>query len=285
MQYYLETNSLRQVTSILDIESLINSSFSSILSIIEIASGIKDESSFNLRKPILAKILNSKLRICTNLSETLYCNAFGFNLNDDEIANGIRRVLSLIISSDSYSKFISWIKNLPDYQFYNFILQYDKSGSTVFIKSFADATMIAKNKKDKKRLLSEYYERWEKTQKVFPSNFFDDLLHHFSTKLYTNKNEINKNDERSQLEIMNSYDHSIDLFIILASYYSDQRISFGNTPGKNDYFDLNHLLYIDTNDKVIVTNDKLFNKLMQNKFSNRYITTSEFLRRINTASG
>lgn len=273
MKYYLETNSLRQLTSKLDNSFIIDNAFTSILALIEIASGIKNEKTFKVRRTIIEKFLESKLIICLNMPETLYLKAFGFQHDDKEIVNGIGRVLKIIVKSNSYNDFQKTIKNSNYSEFYNLITNYDQNASLIFKDLILNQINSARKNIGFTRLIKMYNDRWSTYDEIKAQVFYDNLIDYFSENL--SNNEL-VNDGRTKEEIKKSYDHSIDTFIVMATVYSDQHISFGHAAGSNDFFDLGHLIYLDNVTKKIITDDKLLHRLLVRSFSTMIMTTSDF---------
>lgn len=76
---YLETNAIRKHASRIGDSNFIVDKYTSILSLIELASGIKDNVSFKLRQSIIKKVIYSRIRIELTLPELLIFNAFGFD--------------------------------------------------------------------------------------------------------------------------------------------------------------------------------------------------------------
>lgn len=280
MDYYLETNSLRQLVSKVDNPVLTDIAFTSILALIEIASGIKDESSFKIRKTIIDKILTSKLTIYLNLPETLFLRAFGFHLDDNAIVTGIGRILFLMTKSDSFSNFNSEVKNSKSKKYYDFILNYDRNGSILFKDFYINLIDTVRVNPGFNELIRLYNSRWSSKDEVFALDLYNSLIDYFSRNLWKSKIKFSYKDQRTIDDIKASYDHSVDIFIVMATTYSDQHISFGNIPGTNDFFDLCHLMYLDNVSKKIVTNDKLLHKLLINSFSKLIFSTIDF-RNIN----
>ena len=93
---YLETNAIRKHASRLKDDNFIIDKYTSILSLLELISGIKDDDSFHLRQSIIKKVINSKIRIDTTLPELVIYNAFGFNLNNSEIEEKIAKISKII---------------------------------------------------------------------------------------------------------------------------------------------------------------------------------------------
>lgn len=280
MEYYLETNSLRQLISKVDIEFIRKSTFTSILALMEIASGIIDEKSFQLRKAILSKFLNSKLTFCVNLPETVYFNAFGFNLNDKKMTDGIGRVLFRLIETDTYEVFVNQIEDSDDKDYFTFLREFDSRPPRIFRENFSDHIDQARKEPGFKALIEEFSKRWNSKDPFFAEEFYNVILDYYVAQLHNHQKEITPHWIRSVNEIKNSYDHSIDIFLIMSSLYSDQRISHGSLPAKNDYFDLSHMIYLDDLSMKIVTDDKLFHQLFIHSFSQNILTVKSFIQKI-----
>ncbi len=278
MEYYLETSSLRQLISKANNEFIKKSTFTSILALMEIASGITNEKSFQLRKAILSKFLNSKITLCVTLPETLYFNAFGFNLNDKEMTDGIGRILFKLIETDTYKVFIDQIENSDDKDQFTFLREFDSRPPIIFRENFSDQIDQARKGPGFQALKKEFSKRWNSKDPIFAEEFCDTIIDHYVVGLYNDQSEIAPNRIRSIDEIKKSYDHSIDIFLIISSLFSDQRISHGSLPAKNDYFDLSHTIYLSNLSTKIVTDDRLFHKLFINSFSRNIITTKSFIQ-------
>jgi hypothetical protein len=274
MKYYLETNSLRQLSSKLENPFIIENAFTSILALIEIASGIRDNKTFQIRRSIIEKFLNSKLLICLNMPETLYLKAFGFEYDDKEIVNGIGRVFKIIVKSNSYNDFQKMIMNSNYSEYYHLIKEYDQNASIIFKNLIIEQIDSARKSTGFRKLIELYKNRWSSTDAAKAQELYDNLIDYFSKNLFSNSMV---EDGRTKEEIKKSYDHSIDTFIVISTVYTDQHISSGSTPGLNDFFDLGHLAYLDNVTKIIITDDKLLHRLLIGSFSKMVRTTKSFI--------
>ena len=88
----------------------------------------------------------------------------------------------------------------------------------------------------------------------------------------TISNAVKNNKTISQ--IISSYDNSIDIYLIAITLYVDEKISYKNTTGKNDYLDLNHLTYLHGPLNKIVTDDSLLHKIMNKIFPDNILYTN-----------
>lgn len=276
MEYYLETNSLRQLIPQVDNPVLNCCSYTSILALMEIASGIKDESSFLLRSKMVERVVKSKLAIWIRPPEILILNAFGFDINENELINGIGKVFRIIFESDSFDNFLKNINKSGAFEYYDFLIKYDRNGSSGFKGFFLEKINEVRENTGFKVLIKNYNNRWSSKDEMVAQELYNTLLNHFAKGVYEYQSTFMKKNSRSLEDIKRSYDHSVDVFLIMATLYSDYQISHGSLPGTNDYFDLNHLIYISNLERSIVSDDKLLHRLMKNSFSKIIISTKEF---------
>jgi hypothetical protein len=159
--------------------------------------------------------------------------------------------------------------------FLDFLHMYDLQAETAF-KHFFDLNIAeAKESPGFKPLKKAFNSRWNSKDPSFASSFYSKLIDYFAEALYEKQHEYG-DFNRSLNEIKESYDHSLDTFFIMAAIYADSHISFGSQAGKNDYFDLSHLMYLSTTKTIIISDDKLHHKLMIKSFSRNIQTTEEF---------
>jgi hypothetical protein len=129
---YFETNALRKLAYKLLDETFIKDKYTSILSLVELVSGICDNESFLLRKSIIGKVIQSKILIDLNLPDTTFLKAFGVQKNNDEIAQSVGKILDLINVSDNYIAFQEQIESNKLKSYWEFIHVYDKNAREKF---------------------------------------------------------------------------------------------------------------------------------------------------------
>lgn len=262
---YLETNAIRIYATRLTEDNFIKDKYTSILSLLELISGIKDEESFELRKSILHKIIISKIKIDLILPELRIYNAFGFNLNNSAISDKIGNIIRLIDLTKDFESFIKKIKLYLLDEGWNFIKQYDENTNIGFKNSIFQHLP----KSDIKNLIQQFKSRWTL-----------DNLNHLKIKVieyYANilTNKLSVQDKRSIQEIILSYDNSIYIYLLATALYVDNKISFKDSLGKNDYLDLNHLTYLNGRLNQIVTNDKMLHRIMSKIYPENILKTNE----------
>jgi hypothetical protein len=262
---YLETNAIRKHASRIGDKNFILDKYTSILSLLELVSGIKDNESFKLRQSIIKKIINSKIKIDLTLPELVIYNSFGFDLSNSEISYKIGKIIKLVELTKDYESLLKTIELNALDDAWLFVKQYDENANTglkkSLLKRFSDSEV--------KQLIVQFKDRWS----------FDNLkdlkskvIEYYATiLLQTSPVKC----EKSIPEIISSYDNSIDIYLIVTAFYMDEKISYKNMPGKNDYFDLNHLTYLHRLLDQIVTDDKLLHNIMNKTYPENILRTEE----------
>lgn len=254
---YLETNAIRKLVSRLEDTNFIVDKYSSILSILEILSGIIDDESFILRQSIIKKVTKTRIKIDTDLPETKILKAFRFNFENTEVTEKFFIFLKMVGFASNYEHFIKTIQINKLENWWIAIKQYDDNAIFGFRKSIIENFS---NYKKNNELIEQFKMRWDKKDLVTVKSLTIDF---FSSMLF--KNFIQK-EKRTIKEIASSYDNSIDIYLICMAFYIDEKISYKNFPGSNDYLDINHLTYLYKNVPIIITDDKLLHKIMNKLF-------------------
>jgi hypothetical protein len=260
---YFETNAMRKLAYKLLDENFVKDKYTSILSLIELMSGICDNESFLLRKSIISKVIQSKIWIDLDLPDVVFLKAFGSQLNNYEIGQSVGKILDLINVSDNYFTFQEQIESNTLKSYWEFICVYDKNAREKFKEAITNNSV----RSDTKLLIPEFKSRW------VPENL-DSILSKV-IYYYASKTQSYPFESRTLEEIINSYDHSINIYLFVSSYYIDQKVSSKNTPAKNDFLDLFHLIYLKNVDDKIVSDDKMLHQFMKILFPNNIVETKE----------
>jgi hypothetical protein len=118
-------------------------------------------------------------------------------------------------------------------------------------------------------LISEYKDRWV-TENL--NSILGKIIHYHASKIQEYPFE-----SRTLKEIISSYDGSINIYLFISSYYVDQKVSSKNSPAKNDYLDLFHLIYLKNAVDKIVSDDKMLHQFMKKLFPNNIIETNNYI--------
>jgi len=264
MRYYLETNALYSIDAIINVCN--NRCFTSVLSLLELISGINIEN-FNKRKNILNKVAISNIAIDWEMPEKIIFDSFGVT-NDykykEERTEAIKELIEEIFFADSFKDFF----NSKQYNSTDYGFEYFKNLDFSWSKSFVAATIIG-NKKIKKELQDndkgvildgKVYKIKEPGDLVNLFDYEPRLSH--SCSIYAFCGMIKSQGiDKSEDEIYDSYNGLIYNYILGLSEYCDQKMIMYAEPAINDFQDLMHLIYLrNFNDLTIVSNDKIFGK-------------------------
>jgi hypothetical protein len=262
---YLETNAIRTFASRLTEEKFISDKYTSILSLLEIISGIQNNESFKLRKSILKKLIRSQIKIDLNFPELKIYKAFGIDHNFQEVTEKVGSIIQIIDLVKDFESLLSTIKLNSLSDAWEFAKQYDENANIGFKKvisnRFPDSGI--------KELIHQFNERWTIENLSFLKTKIVDFYAGIVLKNLPNSAG------KSIPEICSAYDNSIDIYLIATALYIDEKISFKNAPGKNDYLDLNHLTYLYKMQNQIVTDDKLLHKILNKTYPKNILKTNE----------
>jgi len=258
MRYYLETNSLRTLSSRL--ESLNENVFTSALSIFELISGIKDQD-FLIRKSVIKNIFKSGIEIIWLLPEEITVNAFpGLEFQEDRII-ALKKLCQYLIDSHSMKDFLR--KGSKGKYNLDFFKNLDKQYSNRFLESITKGNQNLKQiiADDNEEYLSNFSKQYIKslpykhslnqsiTLKAIAGNLKDSL-------------ELSSGELIDEQKIYENYNGNINIFISAYSLFTAIKNAEFNTPAKNDLIDLYHLIYLANNeDHFIITDDKMIPKI------------------------
>lgn len=264
---YLETNALRILANRLHDSNFVQNKYTSILSIIELLSGIKDEKEYQRRRGIIKKVVESD--ICDRIHLLLPANVINksFSIPQTVVEKnciiGIIGLIKIAVEATNYNSFINLISQDKELEecFY-FAQNFDDLSGKYFIRLMADKSESTNTEV----LIPEFKVRWKERN-------FESILHRV-VHYYASKISNNMAGGKTQAELINAYDRSINPFLLAVSYYVDQKVSLKNTVARNDSIDLLHLLYIRESD-VIVSDDKLLHNILTIAYPNSILRASE----------
>jgi len=262
MRFYLETNSLRQLANKLLDKNFCNNCFTSILSIAELLSGI-NEKEFFLRKSIFQKLNQSGVIVNHEFPEFLRLQAFGI-YKSFKTSNDIIEISNILIESDSYFEFQFKLAKLDLITCWHFLKKYDQNGNAEFKNAFKQR--VSGDINITKDSIKDFKERWRNINVSNKHLYIDEAIFYYAmeTLKYDNSKSIQ--------ELLISYNHSLDIFFLSTFYYSEEKKSHKDETGNNDYFDLTHLSYLSDENHVIVTDDKIIHRIMENTLYTKNIS-------------
>lgn len=253
--YYLDANAIYSYANKLDtIANHKERAFTSYLVVLEILSGIKCENSFRRRKMALKKLKESGLHIIWKTPNQIIARAFLYQLycSDIEI---VKYLSELVISSENYTEFKDKSDQSNDEYKIERVQKYDDYISDIGVSESKEVIRFI-NENNSKIVKNAY------KKNVIENDFIPSLALKHSHQSIVNQAVAIINDDPfgSLEEIMTNYDRSLDLYYYVDSFHTVESKLNSEVYGKNDFMDHNHLLYLDSNRKI-VSDDKLLKKL------------------------
>lgn len=280
MRYYLETNALYSIDKIN--KTCGDDCFTSIFSLFELISGLKEEN-FSKRKNLFIKLHESQIGLDKKFPEEIIFDSFdvmkGYEFVEDRVS-ALNTQIQGIINSKNFEDFEAFNKNNQiDFNFDFFRFTDDKWNN-----GFVNAT-VEGNKRISKVLEKENKTIFDNEQIVELKNN-KDLKKFFEFEPALSKSISivafagflkNYGIDSTEEEIYESYNGLIEQYIQCLSDYSDDKMIKSETPSKNDFSDLTHLLYLrNDNEKAIVTDDKIFRRY----FRGNVLNVNELIEKI-----
>ena len=264
MSVYLETNSLRKLTSYKCEESVCTS----IFSIFELLSGIT-EKEFEIRKACLRRIKEQKIEIKSPMVDKLFVNLMG--ITDDTKYNQfayemIMDVYHAVLKAENYSSYndisllITNINNIRErIHARTWLRSWD--GKISDISNHLNPIFENENKeyikqiynKDGRAGLAKHF--W---WKMYDARIDEERLSH--AEAFVGADVVA--DVRQKADTLFSKYNFKLFFTAQAVIFSEAFFINGNTQNSNNPSDLLHLLYLNENDKF-VSNDKIYQKIVE----------------------
>ena len=268
-KYYLETNALYSIRTIN--ESHLENSFTSVLAIFELISGIK-AINFTKRKSILNYIRVLKLHVDWRMPEEMLFSSFSV-LNDfkftDFRQDALGRLIKLISNSDSIEDVFAADQRDNPKMGLDYFINLDDQYNLNFVSATVTGT---KN-------LKLAFETADHEPLVLNNKAYDFSSHKAMEHLFTTEPSINRGitilafanrfltpavmeagiSEETLYNSYNGYaDKFIDVYAARTNHYTIQKTA----PQTNDFTDLLHLLYLsDWKGIKIISNDSLYAKI------------------------
>lgn len=257
-EYYLDTVAVRKLSAMLS-EGVHDCILTSVFTIIELIGNIKDEDSFHRQKSILTKLAKGKFKVDPYLPEEVQMEAFNIPVKSD-VSDQIFDLMIRLIRFETYQSWKNFEESCePHPNIYEYVQIVDKQ------KTFAQ--MLKKNwSDDPVKAIAEFNDIWDENKSR------DEIL----TKIVNYYIEKRKAAYPQYADKIR-YKNSINLFMLVHAHYVGKKVSRHDNPGRNDFQDLMHLLYV-RNGMTLVTDDRHLLQNVNEVWLNRAITTDEFLK-------
>jgi hypothetical protein len=257
MRYYLDTVAVRSLRK--ELPKLKTNSYTSALVILELISGIS-EKEFDIRKQVIKKLFECRFPIVWKLPETMKADAFSIiEVSEEHRILGLINICNELLRCDDLQTLISKTEN----EIYNieFFKDFDTTHSTGFIEATIKGNIELKkiyneellnNGSAAEKYAKELVKSLISEVEINGAFTIKGIANYMSTQASSNGEYV------SEEEVYNSYNHSINIFVEAFSLFCARKSGELGAPAKNDYLDLNHLLYLRSEpNNYIVTDDKM----------------------------
>ena len=269
MKYYLETNALIDLSNHLGNPALNDIAFTSVYAMLELVSGINNEN-FNRKRSALKKLHEAQLALDFIFPEEKLADCFSAIEFEEGRKDDLITLTQLIIESESINEASNKIAAKGVHFDLLYFIDYDDR----WRKNFIDAT-IAGNK-EIKQLLSAEKSTNEDTSNVLFNQIRSSKRFNFDLTLFSIAASYAKSTGIDEEEIFASYNGNGDIFIQALSDYGIDKMARNEIPAKNDIFDITHLLYLHDKGDVIVSNDRIYEKLFNGHTYSNVISNRSF---------
>lgn len=216
----------------------------------------------------------SRILSDNDLPETKKYKAFGLSINSN-VGDGIALLGALCIASESYQEFQDQIPLHLLTEYWDFLKVYDN----VDLK-FKESYKMRQEAFDYSdpNMADDFNKRWDSLDKnpELKYNILNDLIIYFAKSILEDK--IVNTEGKSLYHLVQSYDHSLDIFFLCIGYFTGTKLIFKNAPSRNDYLDMAHLMYLSSPKSVIVSNDKMLRKVLLKIYPTNFLSADEFGR-------
>ncbi len=269
--YYLETNSLRTLLPRLSQPKFKDNSFTSITSLIELVSGINSQKEFDLRKKIISKVKDSGIAIDFELPEDRFLKSFGIRVIADHQQFTINTINTLL-TIDDFNAIVQTMEKAGLLEYWNHFKKLDRLGETTLKNNFKGKAKEFRIEYGDGR--TKHFERWKNDYKVKDIEKFLKPVIKLFAKNVSKEVELNPHGLSAE-NLISNYDGTCNKYMIASNYYADLKVIFGNEPGTNDYFDLNHISYIEDEQNIMITDDKMLHKICSELFPSQILRTRD----------
>lgn len=265
MRYYLDTVAIRKLSK--ELSSLNKLCYTSALCIFEIISGIS-QNEYLARKKAVVNLFASGIPIIWELPEAMKTHAFPIVEIIEHRTSGLMNISLHLLDSIDFADFASRTKD----ELYS--LDFFSDLDNVYSAGFINGTNRGNQnlKEIFKHIREKDGEDFEKIAKEYLKSLVADPINRQITinaiadylAVHVNK----AGDQMEVSELIKTYNGSIDVFIDAFSLFTIQKSALLNSPSKNDFLDLHHLLYL-KNDRqdFIVTDDKMILEITSQSIS------------------
>ena len=280
--FYLETNALIQISKHLDSDWFRENTFTSILSVIELLTDLKEEV-FGSKKAAICRIIESNIEIDWRQPQRILYDAFGLQTTNAISKSSLMEIMEEMIQAETRDAFLLKMASQETYQH---IKACDAGYYPYFSKEILDKQQEFNEKYSYKEGEEQYSfllgiinpnseDYSEDGRKKFILEAASQVAEDISNMSHSG------NHEDSTLQISQAYNGVIDAFLLVLGLYSYKKMALKELSANNDFTDLHHLCYLD-GDTVIVSNDKGLKKSIDICYNEKCIEAAIFMEKMQT---
>ncbi len=267
MRYYLDTNVAYNLKCLP--EQVINVSYTSFLTVLEIVAGI-DKRSYFRRRAALKGIVDRRLSVDWRTPDMVIFDSFAiYNefLMSDSTVTALQDAMLKCINGDNYEQYAE--NKINDIDIVEYFAGIDRELTAKFNRSFPELIQSIKPSALVNTFTVGDLSIKVDFTEVIKAGFIDDNQHAMLVKniaagcqyIIMNSHAVDK--PQFQIDdVIRSYNGGVDFFICGWLAYSLKNIGVANMPGRNDFQDLLHFIYLRNYlDKKIVSDDAIYSEL------------------------
>jgi hypothetical protein len=278
---YLETNTVRSLARWIHSADAGNmgDSFTSFLVIFELLSGTTDED-FALRRAVLRDILGSFLRVDWRSPITIMSKSFDAVGLSNPQEGPLRLVADVYLQSATWKEACAACIETGQREMIDTLLN-------------ADILLTLRNKADQEAKGREFRQRVNKEARKHVREVIMGSGEEQHTKIRGHFRKMNyqwllvdaafnvaaflpgENLADKAIRLLRTCNGSIDYFLKASAVTQERNLLAGTQPGDNDFYDVSHFLYVNT-DVTIISDDKLVRSVCSQLWPSQIMSSRDF---------
>ncbi len=243
-------------------------SSTSAYSVLELISGL-NRKNFSRKKGPVDKLIRSGIPIEWIMPEEKVCNSFSEISFEEERINDLKSIFMLLNQCSSYEEL--------EFEIRQHKIQYDlgyfSSYDQIWRNNFVRATI--KGNKEIARIISE-----DQSQVNILQDFDKNIQLNNSLTVYAFAQQLSRKLEMGVREVYESYNGQSSIFIGAFSSYGIAKMVNKQFPAKNDIFDLTHMLYLNSGNKVMVSNDRIYKSFVGKISGFELVNNTDYIEKL-----
>jgi hypothetical protein len=276
-RYYLETNALLKISKHLDSDWARENTFTSMHSVAELLTDLNDNV-FGSKQAAVRRILEFNIDIDWRQPQRILLDAFGMQATYKISPTDVLEIMKELINAPSYEFFFSKMETQDIYQF---LQAYDAGYNSYFPGEIEEKRQEFRQEYsfgEGNVHFSSYLLYLDSRSEDFSPRFREEFISAAALKVAEDISNSNLNNYRkdSAMLTFRAYNGSIDLFLLVSSIYSFEKVASNGQVARNDFSDVHHLCYID-DDVAIISDDNMLKTSMDRYDTEKCMNTASFM--------